>query len=712
MNVASDWKAVIVWPLIFIGISTQVNAQEQRTTLYQIQSQELPIIDGVLDDNVWDEAPRITDFHQIRPNDHGVPSEKTEVQIARNQEYVYVAFRAYDSEIAGLSAKGLIQGQNFFSDDRLGVYIDTFNDRRNSYFFQVNGNGIRRDALVGTDYFIDDWSTVWFAETKVHEWGWSAEIAIPIKSIAFDPNASEWGINFGRVYPRRGEEMAWSSGERNISPAVAGYAAGVEGFSQGVGLELSPSVSLGYSEDENGDSDTQFEPSLTTFYNITPFLTTGLTLNTDFSGTDVDDRQVNLNRFSLFFPEKREFFLRDASIFEFGNIEQNGRPFFSRRIGLSSQGEPLNIDAGVKLSGRAGNWNLGALAIQQEAEFDGADEDLFVARASRNIGRESELGFISTYGDPTSLNGNSLVGADYTYRNSRVFGNQQLRANIWYQESDTDGFNDDQTAYGASFDYPNFKYSGFLNYRRIEENFNPALGFVNRSGIEQVEGQARYRHRLSNNYWEWLRTRVQFNRIERIDGGLQSESLFWNFIEGQSSGNDFFTFFVGQTTEGIIEPFELFGQLSIPVGEYKSNRYGVFFETGRQRPLRLEFEIVDGDFFGGKRLAILPELEWRPNKHIFASVSASINKITLPQGDFTSRLYSARFNYAFNSKWAWLNVVQADNSSDTVSLNSRVRFQPRADREYFLVFNQTRDRVTDDVLDSSIIFKAAFNYRL
>jgi len=205
---------------------------------------------------------------------------------------------------------------------------------------------------------------------------------------------------------------------------------------------------------------------------------------------------------------------------------------------------------------------------------------------------------------------------------------------------------------------------------------------------------------------------VQFNRIERIDGGLQSESLFWNFIEGQSSGNDFFTFFVGQTTEGIIEPFELFGQLSIPVGEYKSNRYGVFFETGRQRPLRLEFEIVDGDFFGGKRLAILPELEWRPNKHIFASVSASINKITLPQGDFTSRLYSARFNYAFNSKWAWLNVVQADNSSDTVSLNSRVRFQPRADREYFLVFNQTRDRVTDDVLDSSIIFKAAFNYRL
>lgn len=220
------------------------------------------------------------------------------MQIARTAAFIYIAFRAHDSDIENLSAKGFIQGQNLFSDDRLAVYIDSFNDRRNSYFFQVNGNGIRRDALIGNDYFIEDWSTIWYANTKVHDWGWTAEMAIPIKSIAFDPSAEEWGINFGRVHPRKGEEMAWSSRERNINPSVAGYIRGVKGFDQGLGLEFAPSVSLTYLDDHELGEDTQFEPSLTTFYNVTPFLTAGLTLNTDFSATDVDDRQVNLSRFS------------------------------------------------------------------------------------------------------------------------------------------------------------------------------------------------------------------------------------------------------------------------------------------------------------------------------------------------------------------------------------------------------------------------------
>jgi hypothetical protein len=686
-------------------------AQEMRTEFHRITGSDKPVIDGNLDEEVWRMAPVISDFHQIRPDDNGVPSEKTEVQIARSDEFIYVAFKAYDSDIENLSAKGFIQGQNFFSDDRLAVYIDSFNDRRNCYFFQVNGNGIRRDALLGNDYFIEDWSTIWYANTQRYDWGWSAEMAIPVKSIAFDPNADSWGINFGRVHPRVGEEMAWSSRERNINPSVAGYIGGVKNFDQGLGLEFAPSVSLVYFDDEAG-STTDIEPSLTTFYNVTPFLTAGLTLNTDFSATDVDDRQLNLSRFSLFFPEKREFFLRDASIFEFGNIDDNGRPFFSRRIGLSSEGEPLNIDAGVKLSGRAGAWNVGALAIRQDAELDGADNGLFVGRVSRNVFDESEVGLITTSGDPTSSKGNSLVGGDYTYRTSRLLGDQRLRATAWYQETETDGFDDNQRAYGVGINLPNYKYSGYLDYRRIEENFNPALGFVNRSGVEQVDGQARYRHRLQGRYWQWLRTRVQYSRIERINGGLQSQRVFWNFFEGFSEKNDFFTFFIGQTKEGVITPFELRSGVDIPVGEFTSDRYGVFFKTGPQNPVSFELEVADGDFFGGSRLQVTPEVQWRPSKHIFASFSANENRIKLPQGNFTSRLYSARFNYAFDRRWAWLNVVQADNFSDTISINSRIRFQPRANREFFLVLNQTRDRVTEKIIDSAIVFKAAFNFRI
>lgn len=536
-------------------------------------------------------------------------------------------------------------------------------------------------------------------------------MAIPIKAIAFDPNAKQWGLNFGRVHPRQGEEMVWSSSDRTLNPAVAGYVENVAGFTQGVGLELSPSISVGFTESQAGETESTVEPSLTGFYNVTPFLTAGLTLNTDFSGTDVDDRQVNLNRFSLFFPEKREFFLRDASIFEFGNIDQNGRPFFSRRIGLAGNGEPLEIDAGVKLSGRAGPWNIGALAIRQEVNSEGADQNLFVGRVTRNVLEESEIGFITTQGDPNSEAGNGLVGADFTYRNNRIFGNQQLRSNVWYQQSDTDGIESQQRAFGASINYPNYKYSGYLDYRRIEENFNPALGFVNRTGVEQIDGQLRYRHRTSGEFWQWYRTRLQFFKADRIDGDVQSERVFWNVFERFSKGNDFFTFFVGQTKEGVDERFDLFGRLPIEPGVYTSDRYGVFFETGFQRPLRVEIEIADGDFFGGKRFEVVPEIEWRPNKHLFASISGSINKIELPQGEFTSRLLAARLNYAFNSRWAWLNIAQVDNFSDPLSLNSRLRYQPRADREYLLVFNQTRDRVTDEVLDTALIFKAAFNFR-
>ncbi|MFT4636536.1 MAG: hypothetical protein ACI9OI_002338 [Chitinophagales bacterium] len=200
--------------------------------------------------------------------------------------------------------------------------------------------------------------------------------------------------------------------------------------------------------------------------------------------------------------------------------------------------------------------------------------------------------------------------------------------------------------------------------------------------------------------------------MERINGGLQSQRVFWNFFEGFSEKNDFFTFFIGQTKEGVITPFELRSGVDIPVGEFTSDRYGVFFKTGPQNPVSFELEVADGDFFGGSRLQVTPEVQWRPSKHIFASFSANENRIKLPQGNFTSRLYSARFNYAFDRRWAWLNVVQADNFSDTISINSRIRFQPRANREFFLVLNQTRDRVTEKIIDSAIVFKAAFNFRI
>ncbi len=678
----------------------------------ELGSENAPVIDGRLQETVWQTADRISDFHQTRPDDHGVVSEKTEVQIVTSDEFVYVAFRVHDTQIDRLGAKGLIQGQNFFSDDRVSISFDTFNDQRNSYFFQVNANGVRREALVGTDYFIDNWDTVWYAAAQIHEWGWTAEMAIPLKSIAFDPNNSIWGLNLSRNSPWRGEEMAWSSTDRNTSPSAFGRIENMAGFTQGFGLELTPSLSVGYQDSDQAGSETIFEPSLTGFYNITPNLTAGLTLNTDFSGTEADERQINLGRFSLFFPEKRDFFLRDASIFEFGGLGRNARPFFSRRIGLSSDGDPLDLQTGLKLSGRAGDWNVGALLVKQNTIESGTDDTLFVGRVTRNVGYESEFGVIATSGDPNTDNGNSVAGLDYTYRNSQVFGDQQVRANLWYQQSDTGGISEDQSAYGIRLSYPNYNYDGHIDLRRIEQNYNPALGFTNRVGVEQVNGRLRRRFRLNDTYFDWVGSRVQYFRSDRIGGGVQTDRRQFNLLEGLTSGNDFATVFAIDQTEGIEETFTLPGELKVAPGIYNFKRYGVFFETGPQRVISAEVLYADGEFFGGDRELLELDLRWRPSKHFFGSVSVENNDIEMQGRAFTSKLYSARANIAFNSKWAWLSLVQGDNVSDTLSINSRIRYQPRADREYFLIFNQTIDDDESGNDDYSVVFKAAFNFQL
>lgn len=715
MSDLQAWVSVVIFLSLNFLISAKVSGDTSSVPLAEpmpLGSNQPPIIDGILDETVWLNAKVISDFHQSRPADHGVVSERTEAQLVKSEDYFYVAFKVYDSSVESLDAKGLIQGQTFFSDDRVSVNLDTFNDQRNSYFFQVNPNGVRRDALVGNDYFIDDWDTVWYAEAKIHEWGWTAEIAIPFKSIAFDPENSTWGLNLTRNSPRRGEEMAWSSIDRNTSPSAFGKITEMNGFSQGKGLELNPSLAMGYQDSKETGADSLIEPSLTGFYNITPFLTAGLTLNTDFSGTEADERKINLGRFSLFFPEKRDFFLRDASIFEFGGLDGNASPFFSRRVGLSGDGDPLDLKTGIKLSGRAGNWNVGGLLIQQDTIVDGADEKLFVGRATRNVFEESEVGFITTSGDPNASSENSLAGIDYTYRNSKVFGDQSLRANFWYQGTDTKAIERDQGAYGVRLTYPNYKYDGHIDLRRIEANFNPALGFVNRTGVDQINGRMRRRFQLNDSYFDWLGARVQYFRSDRIDGKIQTERYQFNVLEGFSGRNDFFTVFMIDQTEGINESFTLPGELEVEPGEYNFKRYGVFFETGPQRTLSAEFLYANGNFFGGEREVVELELNWRPNKHFFGGMSFEHNDIVMPEGEFTSKLYSVRANVAFNRKWAWLNLVQGDNVSDTVSLNSRLRYQPRADREFLLVFNQTVDHNNDEGDDYSFIFKASFNYQL
>jgi hypothetical protein len=307
-----------------------------------------PVIDGVLDDAVWANAAAIDDMHEVQPTEYAEASERTIVYLLYDDDALYVAARLYDREPGKVTDRILRQGEQVFGDDWFSVIIDPFHDRRSGYRFLTNPNGLRQEGLYqnvsDTQW---EWQGIWYAAGSVDDEGWVTEIAIPFKSISFDPSNDTWGINFRRAIARRDERIAWVSRNRNTDPSTSGIAVGFEGLQQGMGLDVVPSVSVKSERSfDPGGSDSEWDPSLDVFYKVTPGITSALTINTDFSATEVDDRQVNLTRFGLFFPEKRDFFLQDADIFEFGNLDENGRPFFSRSIGLSSSGDPVDLNIG------------------------------------------------------------------------------------------------------------------------------------------------------------------------------------------------------------------------------------------------------------------------------------------------------------------------------------------------------------------------------
>jgi hypothetical protein len=691
-----------------------VNGERKSFEIYRTDSP--PVIDGKLDDEVWKRTALIDDFHQTSPTDGARPTEQTIVRVTYDDEYLYIAANMRDSEPRAIQAKQMIQGKMFFSDDRFWVTLDSFNNKRNDYFFQVNANGVRRDALRENNAnFIDEWATIWLAESQVHEDGWATEIAIPFKSISFAPESDTWGINFGRGIVRKQEFNMWSSHDRQDWPAYGGEVTGIDEIEQGLGLDVVPSVNVEQSRDlVFNEEESNFEPSLDVRYRITPSLSATLTLNTDFSTAEIDDRQVALDRFSLFYPEKRDFFLQDAGIFEFGNISTNGRPFFSRRIGLSDDGQAVGIDGGIKLTGRVGDFNVGALAIRQEASGDVTAKDLFVARGSYNVLDESAVGFIMTHGDPTSNESNSVVGVDFLYRNSDGPFGEILTGRFWAQQSDSSDLDGDDQAFGINLEIPSDKLSAYVDLQQIDDDFRPALGFVNRAGIRQYETGMRYRTRPETGFWRAINHKVDYFLATDMDGRTLSQKLEIEPVGLYSNGDDFLFVNWSRNKETVREGFDLFGRLNIPAGDYEFDRYRAELGTGRQRPVRVVVAVEGGGFFGGDRLEKHLEVQWRQSAYFYLGVGFTENIVDLPSGSFTSHLASLRSDIAFNSRWSWSNLVQYDNSAEAAGFNSRLRYIPEAGREMILVVNHGASVGPDNQLSSvqsDVNLKLSYTFR-
>ncbi len=656
-----------------------------------VRIKDRPRIDGVLDDPAWRQATSITDLSQWFPGDGDPPTEPTEVLIARDDDFLYVAARFQDSDPAGIKAQQLVQGSAVFNDDYFQILLDPYNSNRTGYIFYVNPNGVQRDGLaLGGMSFNMDWDGIWEADARIDEHGWTAEIALPFKTLSFDPDNDIWRINVVRSIRRKREELAWSHQHRRFTMDLNGELRGMRGARQGRGLDVVPSVAVSQRERFMASASSLItKPSLDVFWRVTPSLTAAFTVNTDFSATEVDDRQVNLTRFSLFFPEKRDFFLDNADVFEFGGLTQNARPFFSRTIGLSSAGQPIDLDVGAKLAGRVGPFAIGALAVRQAADGALTERDLFVGRGYINLGEQSTLGAIVTVGDPASVRSNQLLGVDFNYRDRFGGRNEIMDVKGWWQASTAPNVRGDNAAWGLNIAWPNDTLNASLNIAEVERNFRPALGFVNRVGIRQYDAVAKYRDRFDNSklrFKSWLYG-GEYHQVDSLAGGLESRSAVVTPFSLDTLPGGTIALDILRNTEVLAAPFRLPGGLTVAAGQYDFGRVRFYSTMAGYRQLAVNLDLETGDFYNGRRDDAKVTFNFKPNKNIFLGAVYGINRIDVPTGKFTVRNYALTANLAFNVRWAWLNVLQYDNVSGRLGVNSRLRWLPGEGQSAYLVVN-------------------------
>jgi hypothetical protein len=715
-----------------------------------------PVIDGALDDAAWATAARIDNFHQVNPVEYAEPSERTEIYLLYDDDALYVAARIYTPP-GEITANVMRQGASITQEDSLFVTLDPFNTQRGGYFFGLNAHGVRFDGLYrNVSEYYSDWDSIWDAAAQRFDGGWTAEYEIPFKSLSFDPNSDTWGLNFSRSLETRNEDMAWVSRNRRWDPSSAGLMTGLAGIDQGIGLDAVPSASLTNRrvlrtddpatpavEPELDTSEDDFEPSLDLFYKLTPQMNASLTFNTDFSATEVDDRQVNLTRFGLFFPEKRDFFLREADIFEFGRIgasdgtgalsnaeRQNARPFFSRRIGLGELGEPVDLNYGGKISGRAGRFEVGALSIRQdENPLAGVDDTtLSVVRAKAGIGTESTLGAVFTNGDPLNPRDNSLAGFDALYRNSRLPGGRTIEAGVWYQSTETEWLLDEapnplepdgaDSAAGFGVSVPsNNKFRGAFSTRRVEANFYPALGFTSRTGVRDYAGQIAYTHRPAAGWWQSLFFNLDGQRIEGLNGRLQSQQIGLTPIQMHNRTNDMLYIRSNFEKEVLDVPFEIRPGTIIPIGEYSFDDHGIEWGFSAHRRLSGRLARTDGGFYNGTRVRTFGNFTWTPSPRFRTGVGFNIQEIDLPvdNGKFTTRIVNTNFDIVFSSRLSWTNLIQYDNVSEVVGLNLRLNWIPEAGRDFYFVINHNLQDFDEDnrfhSLAADVVAKASYTFR-
>ena len=665
------------------------------------------VIDGSLDEAAWRQAPTIGDLVQRIPVAGGAPTERTEVRLLYDEDNLYIGVMCHDTEPDRVLASQMARDASLNADDRLAIVLDTFRDQSNAFHFATNPAGAMVDGLVfANGETNDDWDGIWIVRTARTGAGWSAEFAIPFKTLSFPAGETAWGFNISRTIQRKLEENRWTGARfqtQFFQISEAGRITNLEGLQQGVGLDIRPFMARLWPRPDTGGDTVVGKPGVDLFYNITPSLKLSFTANTDFGETEVDARQINLTRFSIFFPEKRTFFLQDAGVFNFattgidppGGIPGTGAeifPFFSRRIGLLG-GQEVPIDYGAKLTGRVGRTEVGMLDVRTRGVRDADAGNLLVGRLKRNFLEQSYVGAILTNGDPASGLSSSTVGVDMRLATSSFLGgNRNMVVNAFGLRSNNEGVVDNNASFGFGAHYPNDRFEGQILWREIQENFDPAIGFVQRSNVRmlRVAGSFNPRPDPSTGIQQMYHD-VFYTRFTRLDNGLvESWDIYatlvdWHFNSGDSLHS---LFDLNPTYERLFEPFEISPGVVLPVGEYRFMPMRIFFTSAQKRRVQGSIGLTFGNYWSGTAQSLRTGISYKLPPNFLVSFNADQTFASLPEGEFVARIYSSEVNYAVSPFLTFSNLIQFDNRSGNLGLQSRVHWTIEPGSDLFFVFGQ------------------------
>lgn len=663
---------------------------------------EAVVLDGVLNDAVWKDVPVASGFTQREPRAGEPATEDTEVRVAYTASTLYIGIRALDSEPRAVAARAMQRDSDITEDDSVSIILDTFDDKKNGYFFATNANGVRTDGLMSDegDDFNMEWNGVWNVKARRTEEGWTAEMEIPFSTLRFSPGKEVWGMNVCRLVRRKGEESYWAPLplEADISRvSLAGRLTGLEGMSPGLNLRVKPFTvasgreSLagkakgredGIQRDDNSGVDVK--------WGVGRGLSLDLTVNTDFAESEADEQQVNLSRFSLFLPERREFFLENAGLFEFGPRAVFGapvlRPFFSRRVGLTEEGEAVPIEWGTRLTGRTGPWSVGLIDAQTGTPEDGSGggDNWGVLRVKRRMGEQLSMGLLSTR-HATDGNENRVYGMDADWNpTSRL----KVRS-FWAQSDDTADGTGRTGGLGAIYRGPVWRWS--LDAAEIGERFDPEAGFLLRRGVRRYAGSLTYVPRPEIPHIRNLFFEGRSEAYTDLDGRLDWMWNGFDLFSFRTKSDDVVSLYADARYERLDEPFEIHPGILIPAEEHRFGDLGLWGETNASRAVSVSGWVQKGSFYDGTRLAHGMSLRLRPGRHFRSESSWDEHHVELPGGTFDTNLFRQRLTLALTPDLSAAAFAQWSDAAELLSMNVRLNWIYRPGADVFLVFNETWD---------------------